>query len=427
MNVRITPKKMRGIIPAIPSKSHAHRLLIAAALAGAADVDIPSFSQDIEATKRCLAALADQAEPSPDLDCGESGSTIRFLLPVTMALRDRATFSGSGKLPQRPLSPLREAMEEHGVNFTMHEVAAGGGPAKICTLSGRLQPGTSSLAGNVSSQFITGLLFALPLLDGDSRICLTTKLESSGYVDMTLGVLEDFQITVRVVTSEDGLVTYEVPGNQKYKLPADLTVEGDWSNACFWLACGALGGDVTCTGLDLASSQRDKEITRILQAMGADIDTNAGSTADAGNITTSGSIAVRGEDLHPLDVDASQIPDMVPVLAVLMAAAKGESHITNAGRLRIKESDRLETVREFLSRLGADITAGEDSLTIRGTGRLRGGTVSSHNDHRIAMAAAAASCICDEPVVIEDAGAVAKSYPDFYRDMASLGGKIDEI
>lgn len=462
MRATITPTKLHGTIEAMPSKSHAHRLLIARKLAalqagqnapaGGADAadgsgpaaggGIPSFSADIEATKACLQALDDAC---PVMDCGESGSTIRFLLPVTMALRDCAHFYGSGKLPERPLSPLREVMEEHGAAF---ETAAGPGPEgtdgsngptglenlagseglarpegledsagtrKICSVTGRLRPGTYRLAGNVSSQFITGLLFALPLLGGHSSIHLTTPLESSGYVDMTLDVLRTFGIRVDVTFACGGLLTYHIPGNQTYTAPERVTVEGDWSNASFWLACGALGGDVTCTGLSLDSSQKDRRIADVLRDMGAEV------TAEEGSVTVKSS-----GKLRPAVFSAAQTPDMVPVLAAVMAGAEGTSRITDAGRLRIKESDRLRSVSEYLSLLGCEVTEEEDGLVIKGCGSLAGGTVSSWNDHRIAMAAAAASCICREAVTVLDAGAVRKSYPDFWKDFAALGGRVTE-
>ncbi|MBQ9707949.1 MAG: 3-phosphoshikimate 1-carboxyvinyltransferase [Firmicutes bacterium] len=423
MNVTILPSKLNGTIEAIPSKSHAHRILIAQKLAqlqgqegsgacGGSDfgrLKIPTFSVDIEATKSCLRALSDA---SPVMDCHESGSTIRFMIPVTMALKETATFKGSGKLPQRPLSPLKEEMERHGVSFDMTGLT--GDNVTICSCTGRLLPGEYSLAGNVSSQFITGLLFALPLLDGDSKLQLTTSLESSGYVDLTLDVLSAFGIEIKQ-SENDGLISYEIPGRQVYREPEDLKLDGDWSNASFWLAAGALGGDITVTGLNMDSSQKDKEISEVIKEMGADV--TEGDSA----------LRVKGTGaLGSVHVSAAQTPDMVPVLAALMAGAVGTSQITDAGRLRIKESDRLETVREYLSLLGCDITSTDTGLTVCGTGRLAGGRVSSHNDHRIAMAAAIASCICEEPVTIEDAGAVAKSYPNFWEDFARLGGKVNK-
>ena len=494
MNIKITPQQLNGTIEAIPSKSHAHRLLIAqklAALQGGGQEDplaIPTFSEDIDATKGCLAQLD---EALPRFDCRESGSTIRFMIPVAMALKDEAVFAGSGKLPQRPLSPLKEEMERHGCSFEMLATAKGaagalncakaserGVTSEICRIRGRLQPGKYELAGNISSQFITGLLFALPLLNGDSSLQLTTKLESAGYVDLTLQVLREFGIEIQEVrekitdedanvgkkvviseraaeqadslsltanseadlegiseanlesNSENYLIRYEIPGNQIYREPEGLKVEGDWSNAAFWLVAGALGGNITCTGLNPDSTQRDKEIVTVLEKMGAKIERENTAYHIAGNCAP----------LHGETVSAAQFPDLVPVMAVAMTGAGGTSSINNAERLRIKESDRLATVCDFLTILGTDIRQTEDGLIIHenknntdpsGTAAhcpappLSGGTVSSHNDHRIAMAAAVASCRADGPIVITGAEAVKKSYPDFFTDFTKLGGKIE--
>lgn len=494
MNIKITPQQLNGTIEAIPSKSHAHRLLIAqklAALQGVGQEDpleIPTFSEDIDATKGCLAQLDEEL---PRFDCRESGSTIRFMIPVAMALKDEAVFAGSGKLPQRPLSPLKEEMERHGCSFEMLAAAKGaagalncakaserGVTSEICRIRSRLQPGKYELAGNISSQFITGLLFALPLLNGDSSLQLTTKLESAGYVDLTLQVLREFGIEIREVrekitdedanaekkvviseraaeqadslsltanseadlegiseanlesNSENYLIRYEIPGNQIYREPEGLKVEGDWSNAAFWLVAGALGGNITCTGLNPDSTQRDKEIVTVLEKMGAKIERENTAYHIAGN----------DAPLHGETVSAAQFPDLVPVMAVAMTGASGTSSITNAGRLRIKESDRLATVCDFLTILGTDIRQTEDGLIIHenknntdpsGTAAhcpappLSGGTVSSHNDHRIAMAAAVASCRADGSIVITGAEAVKKSYPDFFTDFVKLGGKIE--
>ena len=419
MDILIQPAKLTGTIQAMPSKSHAHRLLIAQKLAqlqGHArndTPDIPTFSDDIAATKNCLVQLDKEM---PFLDCKESGSTLRFMLPVAMALKGEAVFIGTGKLPYRPLSPLKEEMEAHGCRFYINSNQRRSDKYKeICTIRGRLMAGEYRLAGNISSQFITGLLFALPLLDGDSVLRLTTALESAGYVDMTLDVLRAFGIEIRCAISDEGFNIYEIPGNQSYIEPAEPAIEGDWSNASFWLACGALGGKVTVTGLDETSSQRDREIIDALKEMGAEVLTGDGITVSC------------PDGLKGTEVSVAQTPDMVPVLAAVMSVANGASMITNAERLKIKESDRLRTVHDFLSRLGADITHGGTSLSLTGVNSLEGGEVSSHNDHRIAMAAAAASCACTSPVIIRGADAVKKSYPDFFKDFAALGGVVKEI
>lgn len=442
MDIKIIPRKLKGRLDALPSKSHAHRVLIAQKLARmqngeAANADnahgseIPTFSKDIEATKNCLAQLD---SGSPRLNCIESGSTMRFMLPVAMALRDEAVFIGAGKLPSRPISPLREEMERNGCTFSTGTPAADAdgipnGFSEICTIRGRLQPGAYRLAGNVSSQFITGLLFALPLLDGDSTLELTTALESAGYVDLTLDVLRDFGIMIDERRSPEGFNIYVINGSQRYTEPADIAVQGDWSNAAFWLACGALGGDVTLDGVDMTSSQRDKEFADILMQMGAHLEVSSCGTSMDSTSATGGLSSIRctGNGLSAADIDVAQIPDLVPVLATVMALADGTSEITHAERLRIKESDRIFTVHDFLSKLGADITDEGSGLSVRGKRTLSGGEVCGHNDHRIVMAAAVASCGCTGPVIIRGAEAVNKSYPDFFRDFAALGGEVCEL
>ena len=442
MDIKIIPRKLKGRLDALPSKSHAHRVLIAQKLARmqngeAANADnahgseIPTFSKDIEATKNCLAQLD---SGSQRLTCIESGSTMSFMLPVAMALRDEAVFIGTGKLPSRPISPLREEMERNGCTFSPGTPAADAadipdGFSEICTIRGRLQPGTYRLAGNVSSQFITGLLFALPLLDGDSTLELTTALESAGYVDLTLDVLRDFGIMIDERRSPEGFNIYVINGSQRYTEPADVTVQGDWSNAAFWLACGALGGDVTLDGVDMTSSQRDKEFADILMQMGAHLEVSSCGTSMDSTSATGGLSSIRctGNGLSAADIDVAQIPDLVPVLATMMALADGASEITHAERLRIKESDRIFTVHDFLSKLGADITDEGSGLSVRGKRTLSGGEVCGHNDHRIVMAAAVASCGCTGPVIIRGAEAVNKSYPDFFRDFAALGGEVCEL
>lgn len=436
MDIIIRPGKLKGTLDAMPSKSHAHRILIAqklAELGGVTDrppLDVPAFSEDIEATADCLSQLGkDEAH----LDCRESGSTLRFLIPVAMASGSRAVFSGRGKLPKRPVSPLKEAMEAHGCRFSFAEDRAGsitenaakdiaeseqasrGTSREMFTVTGKLLPGRYELAGNVSSQFITGLLFALPLLEGDSTIALTTPLESSGYVDLTLRILKDFGIEVKAGT-DGGLTSYTIPGRQRYRIPSSLKIESDWSNAACWLVCGALGGDITLKGLDMTSAQGDKKIVEILSGMGARVD-----TADD-SVTVS---APEGR-LTAYTADVSGVPDLVPVLSSAMAYASGTSHICNAARLRIKESDRLASVTDILSSLGACVTQSADGLTIEGRPSLAGGTADSHNDHRIVMAVAAASCICRSSVLIRGAEAVNKSYPRFFEDFRLLGGRAEK-
>ena len=421
MEIKITPRKLAGTIAAMPSKSHAHRILIARKLAeiqGGAltdGVEIPAFSDDIEATLACIGQLD---KNTPYLECRESGSTLRFLLPVVMALKDSATFLGTGRLPDRPLSPLKEEMERHGCSFRMGSNKNTDRFKEICAVSGRLKPGEYVLAGNVSSQFITGLLFALPLLEGDSTITLTTELESAGYVDMTLDVLKSFGIEIEVSETDSGFLKYNVPGRQVYKEKPGIVLDGDWSNAAFWLAAGSLSGDITITGLRLESSQWDKKLLDILADMGADLDIQP---------QVDGTVSIRSKAsiLKGLEIDVAQIPDLTPLLAVLMSFAEGTSMITHGERLQFKESNRLKAIYSVLYNLDADISYGGDWLSFTGKAFLEGGHVDSYGDHRIAMAAAVASCLCREPVYISNPIAVTKSYPDFYKDFAALGGEIE--
>ncbi len=414
MNVNITPEKLGGTVAAIPSKSAAHRLLICAALADRpTTLKLSGTSQDIQATIACLEAMGARIdhngdicriEPitgktdSPVLDCGESGSTLRFLIPVASVICENAEFTGKGRLPQRPINHLANAMRENDAVFSSDSI-----PLR---LSGKLMSGTYSLPGNVSSQYITGLMFALPLLKGGSKIMLTTKLESSAYIDMTLTALSQFGIKIEPV--EDGWI---IPGEQKYVSPGEAVVEGDWSNAAFYLAAGAIGNSCTVSGLDLNSGQGDKAIADILERFGAIVVRNRDS------------VTVLPGIMHGITVDISEIPDLLPILAAVACFAEGESRFINGARLRIKESDRLASVADTLSRLGADVSEGEDWLSVRGSA-LTGGTVESYNDHRIVMSAAIAASGCTEEVVILDAGAVRKSYPAFFDDYAMLGGII---
>lgn len=389
MDVIITPHKLNGAVTPPPSKSQAHRMLIAAELAGGAgQVEHVADSQDIQATKRCMAALKEDASGLPRLDCGESGSTLRFLIPVALALRGGGVFTGRGRLMERPQEPYFELFRARGIRYALEGGAL--------TVEGRLTPGAYSLRGDVSSQFITGLLYALPLLPGDSTIGLTTPLESRGYVDLTLEALARFGVKIRY----DGISRFDVPGGQIYT-PCRCTVEADWSQAGFYYAANGLGSSVKILGMNAASVQGDKIICPYYARLCA-----------PGHV----------------ELDVSQCPDLVPALAVHAALRTGDTtRIVNAGRLRIKESDRLDTVTTELSRLGADITQGPDFLSIRGVSGLRGGEVDSHNDHRIAMMLAMAATRADGPVTLRDAGSVHKSYPDFWADYRALGGVFEVI
>lgn len=407
-------------VRAIPSKSDAHRALIAAALSETpCRVDIRETSNDIEATKACLAEITRfvrerdsggaSAAPRPAvLRCGESGSTLRFLLPVTGALGVCGAFYPEGRLPSRPLHPLDEQLRAHGMDIA----PAGTVPFAI---SGKLTAGTYTIPGNISSQFVSGLLFALPLLDGASRIVVTGALASSGYVAMTLRTIRAFGIRVEESAGQEERI-YWVPGRQKYQGPVSYEVEGDWSNAAFFLAAGAIGRDsVTVTGLSADSAQSDRRIVDILREFGADVRTETGEDGLA--VTAEPSRGL----LHGITIDAEQIPDMVPSLALIASVAEGTTEIVHAERLRGKESDRLEAASAELSKLGAEVRERPDGLVITGKPELQGGAAESRNDHRIAMMLAAASLACREPVRLTGWKAVRKSQPRFFDRLDELG------
>jgi 3-phosphoshikimate 1-carboxyvinyltransferase len=368
MNITITPSHLGGTVAAVASKSMAHRLLICAALSlSPSEVACSGLSDDISATVRCLTALgADIAfengvfsvRPIPRpvagerlLDVAESGSTLRFMLPVACALGADTSFVMKGRLPERPLSPLYEELISHGCAVTK----PGSNPLRA---AGQLQSGRFTIPGDISSQFISGLLFALPLLDGESSLKITGAPESKPYIDLTISALKQFGVKI-----QSGESSYSIGGLQRYAADSgSVAVEGDWSNAAFWLCAGAIGyNEITVTNLDPASLQGDKSVIDILERFGADV------RVGSGGVTVS-----RGE-LKGIDIDAGDTPDLVPVLAAVASVAEGRTVIRNAGRLRIKESDRLKTVTETFNALGADITETEDGLIINGKPRLVGG------------------------------------------------------
>ncbi len=405
MNVTITPARLKGSITPPPSKSQAHRIIIAAALSdGVCRLSNVALSEDIKATLRCMRAL--DADASADgtilrgaglvdgherpaaevMDCGESGSTLRFLIPVALALKGEGRFTGHGRLMERPQEPYFELFRDRGIACALEH--------GVLTVRGRLTAGVYPLRGDVSSQFVTGLLYALPLLEGDSEIRLTTELESRDYVYMTLDALEQFGVQVQY----DGGRGFWVPGGQTY-LHRDAAIEADWSNAAFWYAANALGGRVELRGLNQTSVQGDRKIAEFYAQL-----------------------AGPGETV----LDVSQCPDLVPPLAAMAALRAGETtRIVGAARLRIKESDRLSTVTEVLNAMGAQVEEHPDRLTVHGVDRLPGGvTVDSHNDHRIAMMAAVAAGRCTAPVCVAGAECVSKSYPNFWEDYEALGGRL---
>lgn len=397
----ITPSKLYGRISVPPSKSISHRALICAALAkGKSEITGLLDCADTRATVGILKAFGAKItqtgritvvegieNPSREAvaDCCESGSTLRFLMPVAAALGCRTEFKGKGKLPERPITPYFTELTKKGIIFESEKMPY--------IINGQLTSGEYRIAGDISSQFISGLLFALPLLKGDSKIIITSPLQSKPYADITVAELKKFGITV---TETD--YGYFVKGGQSYKT-YNTVIEADMSQAAFFAVAAALGSDIEIEGLNLNSLQGDRDILDV-------IDQSQGSA---------------------FDVSAAQIPDLVPILAVLAALSRGTSHITDCGRLRIKECDRLAAITSELNKLGARVKEYPDSLEIEGVEHLKGGVCSCHNDHRIPMALAIASTCCTEPVTLVGTECIGKSYPDFFEDFASLGGKINVI
>ncbi len=406
MNVTVYPDPIGGRVSVPPSKSHVHRLLIAAALCGEQETAVRCMgdNEDIAATVRCLSALRTDVfregdwfrvrrdlplhcfQPRSALDCGESGSTLRFLLPLCAVKpwghpgQYAIALTGSGRLPTRPNRPLLAALRSHGAQIQ--------GDFLPLTVYGGLQAGDYALPGSVSSQFFSGFLFALPLLTGDSTLRYTSPLESMPYVDLTLSVLRQFGIKIEEM--ENG---WRIPGNQRYVSPGNVEAEGDWSAAAFWLGANSLGNAVTAEGLNPASCQGDKAIKTLLTQIGGEI-------------------------------DVTDTPDVMPILSAVAAAMPGKvTRITGAARLRLKESDRLAAMAQAIRALGGRVEERADGLIVHGT-ELKGGTVDGQRDHRVVMSAAIAATACQGPVTILGAEAVNKSYPGFWRDFEALGGRV---
>ena len=416
MKRTIPPGARTGRVHIPASKSQAHRLLICAALGEEkTKVVCDGISADIAATAKCLSALGAKIEEteagflvSPikkvlegrcELYCGESGSTLRFLLPVVGALGVQAAFHREGRLPQRPLAPLDAVLTAHGMTLSED------GDILLC--SGQLQAGDYEIAGNVSSQYISGLLMALPRFAGESTLTVTGTLESAAYVAMT----EDALRLSGVEFSKNG-ASYAISGGQRFRLPARTAVEGDWSNAAFFLCMGALAKEgVRVEGLNLKSSQGDRGVLDVLRAFGA-------AVSEEENAVT-----VRRGTLRGVTVDASPIPDLIPVLSVVASVAAGETRVENAYRLRLKESDRLQSTANLLRALGGRVEEKEDGLVITGVPVLHGGETQTQNDHRLAMSAAVAACAAMGEVTVDNDACVAKSYPRFWEDYGSLKGE----
>lgn len=419
-NVVIHPGPLKGTVQVPPCKSMAHRLLICAALAdGRSEIHNLLPSDDVHATiggLRALGAAIDydaeravvdgiRRAPAPDavreIDCNESGSTLRFLIPIALQCGGRTRFTGRGQLGKRPLTPYYDLFDQRGVQYAPT-------PDRLdLTVCGTLPAGTYALPGDVSSQFVTGLLFALSMAAGTSDIVLTTPLQSAGYVALTIEAMAQFGVSVQ--RTENG---YRIAGGQRY-VPQVRSVEGDDSQSAFFLCADMLGSEVDVAGLNPDSQQADRVIAQLLTRMGGEV------------VQTQRGKRMRCKGRRSAVIDARDCPDIIPVLCAVAALCPGTTQIVNAGRLRLKECDRLHATACELNALGADIVEHDDALTIQGVARLNGGAqVWSHRDHRIAMMLAIAATACEKPVLLTDVECVNKSYPRFFADFAQLGGKV---
>lgn len=425
-----------GTIAAIPAKAHAHRALIAAALADSpSTLLIAHYSEDIDATiasLRGLGAIIEKTEsgvrviPIPEnqshgtIDAHESGTTLRLLLSVGSAICDTTDVTAAGRLPNRPLEPLKSQLEAHGITFSATKPPF--------TISGHLTGGLFEMVGNVSSQFFSGLLLASPKLDEDTLINSTTPLQSRDYVTLTRHVMADFG--VMAYTTDDGN-SFTVPKGQHYHGLENYPIEGDWSNSAIWLVAAAITGQpLTITNLQPDSTQADKRILDIIDCAGTTVEwqTDDGTVIEdeqLDNIKTPLRLHCEGRAIDPITVDLEQCPDLLPVLAALACSIEGESWFINGERLRLKESDRLLAVRDLVRTLGGTAHIEGDNLYINGTGRLTGGTVTSHNDHRLVMAASLMALFSDDPITITDSQAINKSYPLFFKHWNELGGHAE--
>lgn len=418
-DVKFSPFVPNGTVNVPPSKSDVHRAIICAAMAnGVSRISPVALSNDIKATIGCIKALGADAvlennvltvdgtnmykNKTALLDCGESGSTLRFFIPIAAVGNINATFVGKGKLPQRPIGIFTEALPKAGTVCKTE----GGLPLEI---KGQLKSGIFEIPGNVSSQFITGLLLALPILEGDSEIVLTSPLESVGYIAMTIRTMKQFGVNIQA--TEKG---WHIKGGQSYKT-CDYTTDGDWSQAAFFMVLGAVSGKVTVKGVAKDSTQGDKKCAEILARFGAKV------------TQLDNEVTVEKGELKAITIDASQIPDLVPVLSVCAAFAEGTTRIINAERLRIKECDRLKATAELLNNLGGKVKELSDGLEITGVSSLKGGNVNGYNDHRIVMSAAVCAARSDEDIAATFAMSINKSYPDFYIDYNSIGGKANVL
>ena len=423
MDVMIDPCHMSGSAAAPASKSEAHRRMICAGLSEG-EVRLTGYmeSADMAATRRCLTALGAEvrsegdvltvcggkARPGvmPVLDCGESGSTLRFFVPLAMTLAGGGTFRMHGRLGSRPMDVYRDLFVPQGAMWRM---GAGADGAAELTVYGELEPGHYELPGNVSSQFVSGLLFALPLLEGDSTLTVTPPVESSGYISMTVKALTESGIQLE----ETGPYAWRIPGFQRYHAPSG-PLHGDYSQAAVLLCAAALGHDITVTGLSSDTVQGDRAVLEHLRALGATVE------------EAEGRVTVRGGNLRGAVLDMHDCPDIAPMLALVCQFAKGESRLTGCARLKIKECDRMTATVATLNALGGCAHIDRDDIVIQGVDELEGGvTLEDYNDHRMVMLATIAATLCREPVTIPGAQALNKSWPEFLQVMKSLGGKTE--
>lgn len=416
--MHIIPTKLKGSVKLPPSKSMAHRAIICASLArGKSVISHIEYSKDIEATISAMKALGTMIfqyddyleidgtttfmKNNCDINCHESGSTLRFMIPISIVYESNVHFTGEGRLGKRPLDVYYKIFDEQNIAHLYRE------DVLDLYIRGQLHAGVFEIPGNVSSQFISGLLFALPLMDEESKIIVTSPLESKGYIDLTIQMLNQYGITIINHDYQE----FIIPGCQQYQ-PCDYEVEADFSQAAFYLVAGALGNDITLKGLNLESKQGDKDIIDILLRMGCTlVEKNSGYQMIA-------------DKLHATDIDGSQCPDIIPIVALACALSQGTSTISHIERLRIKECDRLSATVEVINKLGGQVQELEAAMKITGVSQFKGGNVSTYNDHRMAMMEAIASSMCEECIEIDNPECVKKSYPSFWEHFEKLGGVI---
>lgn len=416
MNVVLRPSTVSGSVTIPPSKSQSHRAIIAASLApGKSTISNIAYSDDVIATIGAMEKIGAKFVKLPHqlhvtgvrrlavtddnfIDCNESGSTLRFILPIFSLVKDKVVFTGKKSLFKRPMNLYENLWKKQGLHYQATE--------DTILTQGTLTPGNYEIPGNVSSQFISGLLFTLPLLKADSTLQVVGDFESRQYVDMTIETLAQFHIKIHVDDQ-----TFRIPGNQTYH-PTNVTVEGDFSQLAFFAVMGILGGSVLCKNVPFQTHQPDRKMLDFIRDMGGVYEVKEQG------------ILFRKSNTVGCSLDVSQCPDIAPVLSVLAACSEGKSQIVNAARLKMKESNRLATTAEMIQKLGGVCDMGEDSLSIQGVPSFQGGTFESHHDHRIVMSVAAASVRAKENIVIHGAEAVNKSYPNFFQDLASLGVQV---